>query len=123
MPSPRVSALRWAGERTRGRLRLLLHHERARQTRSIHHRILRASPSSTMASTLGTLFYVILLIVNAIAILNEERFLARGECEGPVHALPHPSTLARRREMQTLTAGPAFHHSRLVDFARQPGVL
>ena len=84
---------------TRGRLRLLLHHERARQTRSIHHRILRASPSSTMASTLGTLFYVILLLVNAIAILNEERFLARGECEGPVHALPHPSMLARRHEM------------------------
>lgn len=32
-----------------------------------------------MASTLGTFLYVALLLVNAIAILNEERFLARGE--------------------------------------------
>ncbi|PWN88579.1 Yos1-like protein [Acaromyces ingoldii] len=30
-----------------------------------------------MASTLGTFLYVALLLVNAIAILNEERFLAR----------------------------------------------
>lgn len=33
-----------------------------------------------MASTLGTILYVSLLLVNAVAILNEERFLARGEC-------------------------------------------
>ncbi|CEH14680.1 Predicted membrane protein [Ceraceosorus bombacis] len=30
-----------------------------------------------MASTLGSLLYISLLLVNAIAILNEERFLAR----------------------------------------------
>lgn len=29
--------------------------------------------------TLGSLLYVSLLLVNSIAILNEERFLARGE--------------------------------------------
>ena len=33
-----------------------------------------------MVFTLGTLFEALLLLVNAIAILNEERFLAKGEC-------------------------------------------
>jgi hypothetical protein len=40
----------------------------------------------TGTMVLGTLLYVILLLVNAIAILNEERFLARGEC-GVYHYL------------------------------------
>ena len=31
-----------------------------------------------MVFTLGTLFEALLLLVNAIAILNEERFLAKG---------------------------------------------
>ena len=35
---------------------------------------------SEMVFTLGTLFEALLLLVNAIAILNEERFLAKGEC-------------------------------------------
>jgi hypothetical protein len=32
-----------------------------------------------MASIFGTFIYVSLLLVNAIAVLNEERFLARSE--------------------------------------------
>ena len=35
-----------------------------------------------MVFTLGTLFEALLLLVNAIAILNEERFLAKGKRGG-----------------------------------------
>ena len=36
-----------------------------------------------MVFTLGTLFEALLLLVNAIAILNEERFLAKGKPTQP----------------------------------------
>ena len=42
-------------------------------------RIKRETPvARTMVFTVGTLFEAALLLINAIAILNEERFLAKG---------------------------------------------
>lgn len=49
-------------------------------TGQIHNRG-HSDPSTkplTMGSAIGLFIYVSLLLVNAIAILNEERFLARG---------------------------------------------
>jgi hypothetical protein len=35
-------------------------------------------PHAKMALGLGSMLYVVLLLINAVAVLNEERFLARG---------------------------------------------
>lgn len=61
-----------------------------------------------MASTLGTFLYVALLLVNAIAILNEERFLARGK-------FPVQSQLSDNKSSPVRPS-----RSGLVDVAAQP---
>ena len=39
---------------------------------------------------LGGIFYIGLLLINAVAVLSEDRFLARSAC---LFAVPHPSHL------------------------------
>ena len=38
---------------------------------------------------IGTVLYVMLLLINAMAVLNEDRFLARST-SWPIHCIPHP---------------------------------
>lgn len=47
---------------------------------------LRTSTTFEMSLSLGSILYVLLLIINAIAILSEDRFLARSACRRPQFA-------------------------------------
>lgn len=46
--------------------------------------------SQSLMLFLGGIFYIGLLLINAVAVLSEDRFLARSAC---LFAVPHPSHL------------------------------
>ena len=52
-----------------------------------------------MAFSLGTLFEAVLLIINAIAILSEERFLSKGMREILISSDTYKSRLGYHRQM------------------------
>lgn len=60
---------------------------------------------------LGGIFYIGLLLINAVAVLSEDRFLARSAC--PIFGCTHPHTFPRLQ-----SDGQPFGHRIALGFNR-----